>query len=409
MFTRSCLALAISLASSSALQAAETPTLEEMWALVQKQQEEIESLKKQLGETDTLLVETKVQLAETDHKVEVAAEVIEQGGVALSLPGTAQWAEKTQLGGYGEHHFNHFTDGDDKIDAHRYVLFIGHQFSDDLRFFSEFELEHGLSGDGKPGEVELEQAYIEWDYTQNHSLLFGQFLVPVGIINETHEPDTFYGTERNQVEKNIIPATWWETGVMMRGELSPGLSYNLALHSGLAADDGGKIRGGRQKSAKATAEDLAYTARLKYTGIAGLELGATVQYQSDITQGAGVTDTDALLLEAHAAYQRGPFGVRALWADWDIEGDTFALNGRDQQSGWYVEPAYKVSEKLGLFIRYSEFNNAAGIDSADSKVWDYGLNYWLNKRVVLKADYSNNIDKDGPDNDSLNLGLGWSF
>jgi len=29
--------------------------------------------------------------------------------------------------------------------------------------------------------------------------------------------------------------------------------------------------------------------------------------------------------------------------------------------------------------------------------------------VVFKADYSNNTNKTGPDNDSVNLGVGWSF
>ncbi len=409
MFTRSCLALAIATLSSASLQASETPSLEEMWALVQQQQAQIAELKQRLGETDTKLVETVVLLEETDNKVEATAEAVEQGGQALSLASTARWAEKTQIGGYGEHHFNHFEDGDDKIDAHRFVLFFGHQFSDTVKFFSEFELEHALAGDGKPGEVELEQAYIEWSFSEKQSLVLGQFLTPVGLINETHEPETFYGTERNQVEKNIIPATWWETGVMLKGELSPGLNYDLAVHSGLATDDGGKIRGGRQKSAKATAEDLAYTARLKYTGIQGLELGATVQLQSDMTQGDTASEAEGLLLEAHAAYNRGPFGVRALWASWDIDGDLFEELGRDEQSGWFVEPSYKLSENLGVFIRYSEFNNEAGIDSADTKVWDYGLNYWLTDRVVLKADYSDNIDKAGNDNDSLNLGVGWSF
>jgi hypothetical protein len=412
MLKKSFLAAAIGLATVSA-QAAETPSMEEMWKLIQQQQAEIKNLKAQLNQAETKIEETEVKVAAT-------ADAVEQG---VSLAGNeklaklASWAEKTSIGGYGEHHYNHFRDGRDQVDAHRFVLFVGHQFTDDVRFFSEIEIEHGLvedTADGSgPGEVELEQAYIEWDFAEKHSLVLGQFLTPVGILNETHEPDTFYGTERNQVEKNIIPATWWETGAMVKGEIAPGLSYNLALHSGLEIDTAGgdyKIRDGRQKSAKATAEDFAYTARLKYTGIQGLELGATVQYQEDITQGIEAGDTSALLTEVNAIYKVGNAQVRALWAEWDIEGDSFELNGSDEQSGWYIEPSYKLTEKFGVFARYSEWNNQANNSSTDdSKVWDYGINYWLTPTVVLKADYSNNKDKDGDDNDSLNLGLGWSF
>lgn len=398
MLKKSLLTAAIAAASVSA-QAA--PTLEEMWEVIQQQKAEIAELKGQLNKTES-------KLEQTDIKVTATADAVEKGAATGSK--LAQWVEKTSLGGYGEHHFNQFEDSDDKVDAHRFVLFIGHQFTDNVRFFSELEVEHGLAGNGGPGEVELEQAYIEWDYADNQSVQFGQFLVPVGILNETHEPDTFYGTERNLVEKNIIPVTWWETGVQFKGEVAPGLNYNVALHSGLKTDDGGKIRDGRQKSAKATAEDLAYTARLKYTGIAGLELAATLQYQEDITQGAA-SEASALLTEVHAAYNVGNFGLRALWAEWDIDGDGFEANGRDSQEGWYVEPSYKLTDNLGLFVRYSEYNNNAGDSSVDdSEIWDYGFNYWLSSNVVLKVDYTDFVsDSNGSDKDALNLGVGWSF
>lgn len=411
MLKKTLLAGAIAMATVSVQAAEKTPSLDEMWQLIQAQQAEISALKSKLNKTETKLEQTDVKIAATADAVENAV----VGGETLSK--VASWVEKTSIGGYGEHHFNHFEDSNDAVDAHRFVLYFGHQFTDNLRFFSEFELEHGLAGNGddKPGEVELEQAYIEWDYTQDHSVQFGQFLVPVGIMNETHEPDTFYGTERNLVEKNIIPATWWETGIQLKGELAPGLSYNAGVHSGLEinTNDGKyKIRDGRQKSAKAVAEDLAYTARVKYTGVAGLELGATVQYQQNVTQGQE-SDASALLTELHAAYQTGPFSVRALWAEWDVDGDYFEALGADTQEGWYVEPSYKITEKLGAFVRYSEYNNKAGLSSSDdTEVWEYGINYWLHPQVVLKADYTDYVNDSGSSNidkDALNLGLGWSF
>lgn len=371
-----------------------------MWKIIQQQQAEIKQLKAQLKASDSEIKETRVMVSATAD----AVEAIGTSGTSS----TAQWAEKTAIGGYGEHHFNHFDQGEDQVDAHRFVLFVGHQFTDDIKFFSELELEHSLAGDGAPGEVELEQAYIQWDFAEKHSLLMGQYLIPVGILNETHEPETFYGTERNRVESAIVPSTWWETGAMLQGEIAPGFSYNAAIHSGLKVDEGGTVRGGRQKSAKATAEDPAYTLRLKYTGVPGLELAATAQYQSEITQGLAMDDADAFLFETHAIYQTGPFAVRALWASWDIDGEIFEQTGRDKQEGWYLEPSFKPLENLGLFARYSEYNNSAGLSSTEDQEYiDFGLNYWLHPRVVLKADYSD--DRSDSDNDSVNLGVGWSF
>ena len=109
----------------------------------------------------------------------------------------------------------------------------------------------------------------------------------MGILNETHEPNTFYGVERNNVEKNIIPTTWWEAGLALGGRIGKGWSWDATGTSGLltSAADGYKPRAGHQKVAKAVANDGALTGRLKWTGVPGAELAATFQYQSDITPG----------------------------------------------------------------------------------------------------------------------------
>jgi hypothetical protein len=376
---------------------ADAPTNEELLELIKKQQAEIEELKQEQNKT-------KKKVDEADRKIEATADAVENGSGAQSRE--SLWASKTKIGGYGEHHYNNFEGKSDKIDAHRYVLYFSHDYSDTVRFFSEFELEHSLAGEGKPGEVELEQAYIEWDFAENHSLISGLFLVPVGILNETHEPDTFYGTERNLVENKIIPTTWWETGVMLRGEIAPGLSYDFAIHSGLEHSEA-NIRSSRQKSANAVANDLAYTGRIKYTAVPGLELAATYQYQEDMSQGA-LQEASASLIQAHAAYTSGGFGFRALYASWSIDGEEAELLGKDEQEGFYIEPSYKVLENLGLFVRYTSYNNFAGLSgSNDVEAIDYGLNYWLHPNVVFKADFTDYNDEDG--DDSLNLGVGWSF
>ena len=154
-----------------------------------------------------------------------------------------------------------------------------------------------------------------------------------------------------------------------------------------------------------------FTARLKYTGITGLELATTLQVQQNVTQGVGVGDNEATLWEAHAAYQNGPFSARALYAMWDVDGDTFEVSGRDEQEGYYLESSYMITPKLGAFVRYSEWDNNAG-NSSDTELeqWDAGFNYWLTEGVVLKADYSDQ-EQGGSDNgkDAFNLGVGWNF
>ena len=386
------------------VKASDEVSLAQIMQLLKSQQQEIEALKKQLASTNE-----KVVISE--QKIEATAQTVESVATASDgLAKVAAWADKTSIGGYGELHYNDNKGKDDQVDIHRFVLYVEHEFNENLRFFSEVELEHSIAGDGKSGEIEMEQAYIEWDYAKNHTATFGQFLIPIGLINETHEPETFYGVERNSVEKNIIPATWWEAGIMLGGEVAPGFTYDLAVTSGLNTPTSGKNaylpRKGRQKVSKATAEEFAYTGRLSYTAIEGLALGTTVMYQEDIAQNNGSDDASALLWEAHAAYQVGNFDLRALYAMWDIDGADAEALGRDEQDGWYIQPSYKLTPKLGVFARYSEWDNNAG-DNADTEVeeWDLGFNFWLVENVVFKADWAD--QKNG--HDSFNLGIGWSF
>ncbi len=211
------------------LQAAAPPSAEEMWQIIQEQQKQIEALKEQLEATNE-------KVKETDEKVDVAGEMIEQAESKVSK--AASWAEDTQIGGYGELHYNNL-DSKEEVDFHRFVLFFNHQFSDKIRFFSELELEHSVSGDNENGEVEVEQAYLEFDLSATQHAQAGLFLVPVGILNQTHEPPTFYGVERNPVETNIIPTTWWEAGGGFHGELGKGFSYDLYGTSGLDVNQSG--------------------------------------------------------------------------------------------------------------------------------------------------------------------------
>ena len=140
--------VAAGLVASSAM-AQETPSLEALWALVQAQQEKIESLESELEESSTQIRETQVIATSVADAFESQA----VGSSQRSLSGS--WADKTSLGGYGEHHYNIVDGSSDQIDAHRFVLYAAHEYSDSIRFFSEFELEHAVAGEGKPGEVEL--------------------------------------------------------------------------------------------------------------------------------------------------------------------------------------------------------------------------------------------------------------
>lgn len=388
------------------------PTVEELWEIVQRQQAEIEALKEQLGETREEVTDTSEKVTATEAQLEATGDYLESfGPESGALAGTT-------IGGYGELHYNNL-DADDasedleRVDFHRFVLFVGHEFTDRVHFFSELEVEHSLAGDGKPGEVELEQAYVNFALDETTSAHAGLFLLPLGILNETHEPTTFYGVERNDVESIIIPSTWWEAGAALKGQYGKGWSWDFALTSGLAmpttGGDAFRVRDGRQKVAEALASDPALTARVKYTGWPGLEVAASYHYESDPSQVSGDGLDTGHLFTTHAIYESGGFGLRALYGMWRFDGPAVEAANADEQDGWYIEPSYRLNEQFGVYARYEDLDGA--IASEQFTQFEAGVNYWPVPGVVLKADVrSRDFDAlPGADFEGFDLGLGYAF
>lgn len=406
-------------AASAAFAQQDSPSREEMWRIIQQQQKQIDALTERLNASEKKVQATEQQVQATDEKVEATTAYVEQmkGGAGVpSGVSDGAWARQTRLGGYGELHYN--MGNTDRIDFHRWVLFVSHDFSEKIRFFSEVELEHSFfsrtSGDG---EIELEQAFLEFDLSESTKAQAGLFLVPVGMLNETHEPATFYGVERNHVENRIIPTTWWEAGASVSHAFANGFSFDVAAHSGLSVATSGSsafnIRSGRKKVSNAPAKDGAVTTRVKYTGIPGLELALSAQYQQDLAQRTLPEKIDATLLAAHADWRFGGFGLRALYARWDLDGAAPAAIGADEQYGYYIEPSYRFTTAIGdvgFFGRYSLYDTTAGQGTySKDKFYDLGVNYWPHPSVVLKADIQFTDFASSANDDIVNLGLGYQF
>ncbi len=405
----------LGLVAASSLQAA-MPTQEEMWKIIQEQQKQIAELKAMTENNQSAVsaaqaesasakaeaTQVKSQLSQTQAQLEATTLAVEEAGSSAS----SGWWEQTSIGGYGELHANYPEDGDNTIDFHRFVLFVNHEFNDWITLYSELEVEHTVV-EGGNGAVELEQAFLRMDWADNFSTDVGIFLLPIGITNETHEPNTFYGVERNGVESKIIPSTWWEGGIKGTYQFENGLAVDAAVTSGLNASDG-NIRGGRGQVAEVPNNEAAFTSRVKYTGIAGLEVAASVFYQDNLNQSSSDPEVSGLLSEAHVDYSYEGFRLRALYARWDLDGTTDSA--AEEQYGYYIEPSYRwnLSEKygdLGVYARYSEFEYYDGSSLNDNEIYEFGLNYWPTANVVFKADYQAVVD----DSDAFNLGLGYQF
>ena len=372
-----------------------------------------------------------------EEKIEVLQREIDQLKTQMAGSRDGQSAPGSQdrvIGGYGEVIYNNFRDRgrSDRADLRRFVLFFGHRFNDRLRFHSELEIEHGFVEGGEGGEVAMEQAYLEYGLSPRTNVRAGLMLVPLGMLNETHEPPTFFGVERNQVETLIIPSTWRELGVALQGEATPGLEYNVGVSTSL---DAGKfeepekgLRETRSGGGEAAANDLGLFAALNYRGLPGLLVGGGLFTGNTAQDGASNAALEGVngrvtLWDVHARYAVRGWDLQALYARGTL-GDAGAISAATGEVapkslyGWYVQAAYHLWKRgdldLAPFVRFERYNTQRSVAEGfsadplnDERVSSVGVNYYVHPQVVLKADFQNFRADDTKDR--FNLGVGYMF
>jgi len=346
----------------------------------------------------------------------------------------------TAVGGYGELTLNAPSNGPAVVDLRRFVLFVGHNFTDRIRFYSEVEVEHAVASSEDAGEVEIEQAYVDGLVSRRLNLRAGLILMPVGIINIYHEPPTFNGVDRPEVDTLIIPSTWREPGFGIFGELTTGLAYQLYLINGLNANGftaEAAVADGHQEGMLAAARDFGAVGRLTYEPMLATIIGMSGYFATSgnsLRQTVGKVPVGLWEVDARTRY-RG-FTARAEIAMLFI-GETAALNQAlaaneptaslpvaKRSQGGYLEAGYDLmrlacptsDQSVTVFSRFDYANTqasvAAGLTPDEALiryVWTAGLVYRPIPQIALKGDYRRHWFGAGPGYNELAAALAWMF
>ncbi len=411
------------------------------------------------------------RIAELERTVGVLVEELERTRRDLALPEDAEMSSKfghgpgaskiydiargLSIGGYGEGYYRKLVDDDggskDRADLLRLVLYTGYKFTDNIIFNAEIEFEHATTGSTESsggGSVSVEFAQLDFMWKDWINFRTGLLLVPMGFINEIHEPPFYYGVNRPEVERTIIPSTWRENGLGIFGTIADQVDYEAYVINGLNAEgfDSSGLRGGRQKGNRALAEHLAVVAKLEWSLLPELVVGGSVYHgksgQNQNVGGIDIPDTPTTIWELHAQYQNHGFHARTLFTMAHLSetagltsalaptamGGTGELGAGEaiggEMLGVYGEVAYNVlpllfpsTEKaLEPFFRFEYYDTQRDLPSGFSKdrtkeieIYTFGMSFKPIPNVVLKADYRSRNSRSGTLSDEFNMGVGFVF
>lgn len=236
-----------------------------------------------------------------------------------------------KFGAYGELKFGtrqnpaHGGQWQTGFDAARLVLLPTFQLTDSIIFNAEIEFEHAGSGfdedDKLHGTAEVEQLYIDFKVSPFFNVRApGIDLIPVGYINQHHEPTLFYSVNRPELAERLVPSTWASPATSVYGQIVDDLRYQFQISTSLedfgsgfdSRTDGGTpapFPAGYAPGISGTdglgfarpprgdftqlSNDLAYALRLEYTPpfIPGLAGSTSVYFTPNTTPRGAYADT----------------------------------------------------------------------------------------------------------------------
>jgi hypothetical protein len=401
--------------------------------------EELRELRRQL---DILAAEVE-RLRSGEEEIQVTEDKAQALGLGPSAVSIYRKKSGVSIAGYGEMLYENFDDQDEggeavsrgtQLDFVRNIVYAGYRFSDKFVFNSEIEFEHGSTS--LEGSASVEFAYLDYVANDHLTLRGGLLLVPMGLVNEFHEPNVFLGARRPETERRIIPSTWRENGFGAVGSVGI-LNYRAYVVNGLDGARFGSngVRGGRQKGSEAKASNMAFVGRLDVAPVPGVFFGASI-YRGGSGQGQFEVsgrnlDVRTTIGEVHGQVQLRGFDIRGLYARASLD-DVADLNEArglvgtqsigETMEGGYIQFGYNILspffERPGAtpYYRFEQLDTQAEVPVGFSKnpardrtFHTFGFEFRPIYNIVVKSDYQWLRNKAKAGINQFNIAMGYSF
>ena len=356
-----------------------------------------------------------VDVNELERRLNIVSEELDR---LKNSSGGSGIAHRTSVHGYGETHFNMPEGAGAKLDQHRFVIGIHSEITNWIHLNAEIDFEHAVT------ENEFELGYLDFLISDALNFRTGIVLMPMGNLNEFHEPNLYFSAERPDFHSKLIPSSWQQAGAGIFGAKGD-ISYRFYITNAVLALDGTRkfrpddfIRKGRTQPSNIEIGSLAISGRLEKKAPGG-QAGFSLYYGNAAGDAGHASDYSAATTIVVADYKtrRGAwdydFGVMKGWVEdtdkMNADCGFYACAGDIPQSafGLLAQVAVHVPQLLGKntvhdfipFIMYQkirpndkqgEKNTSASNHKRNFDVLSVGLSYMPHPQVALKATWNTN-------------------
>ena len=381
-------------------------------------------------------------ISELERRIDILSDELDQ----VKSSGGSGLAQRTTVHGYGETHWTASEGSDTKVDQHRFVVGVHSKITDWIHLNMEMDFEHAMS------ELEFEFGHLDFLISPSLNFRVGTVLMPMGNLNEFHEPNNFFTVERPDFHKNLMPSTWQQAGGGIYGSRGD-YSYRLYLVNAVSALDSSRkfrnsdfIRKGRSQITGIAANDMAVTARIERKTLGGQ---AGFSFYRGGSAGDYIEEEGTLtIVMADYKTKRGPwdldFGFFKGWvADTQQMNDACSAFGEIACAGTIPKSALGLLATVAVhlpelmqkktihdvipYVQYQKVNpndeKGDGAASAPGKNYDVvtiGAAYKPHPQVALKAGYRTNFyggteaanarpGKPGTEQSYFELGVGYQY
>jgi predicted porin len=260
------------------------------------------------------------------------------------------------------------------------ILVNAGNVSGELHIDTEDEL-LGLVDDNDT-HLSIEQVHFSYAFGNGASLQVGRFGSELGL--EREDPAGLYTFSRaynNQFDLGNVDS-YLQEGARLAYSTGA-FAGSVALYNAI----------GDIEDSNGSKNDLDYEVALSYTGFDNLTIGAGIQT---------VRPTDGNNTEVYTLNLAYTLDKLLLAAEY-----TNIETGNDDRSGYLVLADYDVNEKLGLAVRYSQWEtDAAG---AESEKITFAPNYAITESLGAIIEFSAEEEADGDEIDSFAVELTYTF